>query len=53
MRSCVPPIRTFESSIERFDMCTGIRYPASVWRLGTTTISPLLRVIDDAMPFGL
>ena len=51
MRSCVPPIRTFEASIERFNMYTGIRYPASEWCLGTTTISPFRRMIDIDAPF--
>lgn len=27
--SCVPPIRTFEASIERLNMYTGVRYPVS------------------------
>ena len=39
LRSFVPPIPAFGASIERSDSRTGIRYPASEWRLGTTTIS--------------
>ena len=39
VRSVVPPIPAFGASIERSDSRTGIRYPASEWRLGTTTIS--------------
>ena len=53
MRSCVPPIRTFEASIERFNMYTGVRYPASEWHLGMTTIFPISEeIIDDDVPFG-
>ena len=39
MRSVVPPIPALGASIERSERRTGIRYPASEWRLGTTTIS--------------
>jgi hypothetical protein len=45
---------TLKASIERFKLCTGIRYPASEWHLGMTTIFPTSEeVIDDDRPFGL
>lgn len=39
MRSFVPPIPALGASIERSERRTGIRYPASEYRLETSTIS--------------